>query len=232
MMGDDEVRQIGGGRRLTYLLIGTPVVLLFLPMGVCGVLIEILVGSEWGARFIGVALLAVGFGGSWILWQFLTLKPLKMLASTERLQLWDGNDLLVDIQREDLGCLLRCDSLLCVFNRDDRMLGQWNSQWAFPLVHHQFHRAMKQLDYPVRLFSSVQIGKAGKSTIVETGRYGSLARDPELGPVGWSGRLGLDTPDLRGPGLTAGPVAEFFGLVATDESAPADADAGAPEIQP
>jgi hypothetical protein len=122
--------------------------------------------------------------------------------------------------------------LLCVFDRDDRMLGQWNSQWAFPLVHHQFIRAMRELDYPLRDFSSVGYARTGKGTIVETGRFGPLARDPELGPLGMSGRVGLDRPDLRGPGLTAGPVAEFFGLVAADESPAADADAATAEDQP
>src|SRR3954463_5683964 len=94
---EEDVCTVGGGRKLVFLLMGTPLVVLLLPTALLGVFLVFFAGSDHAFRIAGAGVAGVVGWCSWIFWGYLTLKPLKMLASRERLQLWDGDELLVDI---------------------------------------------------------------------------------------------------------------------------------------
>jgi hypothetical protein len=204
------------GRGILVALFAWPFVALAVILAVVGVLLVVLPGTPVLFRISGLLVVPAGSLGAFAIWFLLLSRPrLSMRIYRDEIRLFRKGAMIDVIERDAIGCLVRWDTLMYVFDSDDQLTGEWELGWAAGIRSEQlFKRAMKRYDYPSRIFfcrprPGGYRGSGGPSEFVETGRTGAMERELGRLTVGdkwvWPG----DAVIQPGPGLSAGPMAEY-----------------------
>jgi hypothetical protein len=197
-------------------LLYAPILLIFgLATVLCAALV-VLPGVPIFLRLAGLAVVPLTATLSWLAWCFLfPPKRAQVRITKHEIQLLSDDKATTRLSRKKIGCVVRWDTRMYVFDHRDHLIGEWNLGWVIGIrSEHRFKRAMRRYDYPSRIFycrprPMDYRGPGGSSEYVETDRTGAMERELGVLKLGdkwvWPG----DAVIQPGPGLSAGPMAEY-----------------------